>query len=407
MFDVNKIRKDFPIINQPNQKLIYFDNGATTYKPQCVIDAVVGYYTKYTSNIHRGDYDASFYVSQLYDQTRSNIADFINADPHEIVFTSGDTAALNLIAYSFGMDLIKPGDVILSTESEHASSILPWFRIAQAKQATIEYIPLTDDGQLTIEMFKQAMNEKVKVVVTTYVSNVVGYINPIKEMAKLVHQYGAYIIVDGAQAVPHIPVDVKDLDLDFLAFSAHKMLGPTGVGVMFGRKELLDQMQPLFLGGGSNARFDRCGDLILKKTPEKFEAGTPPIEGILGFNEAINYLRNIGMANIQRYEKELLDYLMDKLLKLDNVTIYNPRATTGIIALNVKGIFSQDAAAYLNSRHIAVRAGNHCAKILKDVLHTSDTIRCSLYFYNTKEEIDQFVKALSEVTIENCVKLII
>ena len=407
MFDVNKIRKDFPIINQPDQKLIYLDNGATTYKPQCVIDAVVNYYTKYTSNIHRGDYDVSFYVSQLYDQTRSNIADFINADPKEIVFTSGDTAALNLIAYSFGMDLIKPGDVILSTESEHASSILPWFRIAQAKQATIEYIPLTVDGQLTLEMFKQAMHEKVKVVVTTYVSNVVGYINPIKEMTEITHQYGAYIIVDGAQAVPHIPVDVKDLEIDFLAFSAHKMLGPTGVGIMFGRKELLDQMEPLFLGGGSNARFDRCGELILKKTPEKFEAGTPPIEGILGFNEAINYLRNLGMANIQRYEEELLAYLMDKLLKLDNVIVYNPHATTGIIALNVKGIFSQDAAAYLNSCHIAVRAGNHCAKILKDVLHTSDTIRCSLYFYNTKEEIDQFVKALSEVTIENCVKLII
>lgn len=407
MFDVNKIRKDFPIINQPDYQLVYLDNGATTYKPQCVIDAVVDYYTKYTCNIHRGDYDVSFHVSQLYDQTRSNIANFINADPQEIVFTSGDTAALNLIAYSFGMELIKPGDVILSTESEHASSILPWFRIAQAKQATIEYIPLTDEGQLTIEMFKQAMHKEVKAVVTTYVSNVVGYINPIKEMTKITHENGAYIIVDGAQAVPHIPIDVKDLAIDFMAFSAHKMLGPTGVGVMFGRQELLDKMQPLFLGGGSNARFYRCGELILKKGPEKFEAGTPAIEGILGFNEAINYLRDLGMDNIQKYEDELLHYLMDKLLKLDNVIVYNPHTTTGIVALNVKSVFSQDAAAYLNSRHIAVRAGNHCAKILKDVLHTPDTIRCSLYFYNTKDEIDQFIKALSEVTIENCVNLII
>ncbi|MEA5026039.1 MAG: aminotransferase class V-fold PLP-dependent enzyme [Erysipelotrichaceae bacterium] len=407
MFDVNKIRKDFPILNQPGEQLVYLDNGATTFKPQSVIDAVLHYYTHNTANIHRGDYDNSFAVSAAYDRTRDNVADFINCQPEEVVFTSGDTAALNLTAYSFGMQYLQKGDVVLSTESEHASSILPWFRVARLKEATIEYIPLTADGQLTLASFQAALHDKVKVVVTTHVSNVVGYINPIKEMARLTHQIGAYIVVDGAQSVPHMKVDVQDLDLDFLAFSAHKMLGPTGVGVLYGRSILLKQMEPLFLGGGSNARFDRCGNLTLKKAPDKFEAGTPAIEGVLGLNAAIDYLRHVGMDNIQHYEEELRKYLMLKLSVLDNVIIYNPLALTGIVAMNVKGIFSQDAAAYLNYRHIAVRAGNHCAKILKDVLKTTDTIRCSLYFYNTKEEIDLFVAALQDVTIENCVSLII
>ena len=322
-------------------------------------------------------------------------------------FTSGDTAALNLVAYQFGFKFVKEGDVILTTESEHASSILPWFMVAKAQKATIEYITLTSEGAIEITEFKKAMHERVKVVVTTQVSNVVGYVSPIKEMAKIAHDYGAYIVVDAAQSVPHMPVDVKELDVDFLAFSGHKMLGPTGVGVLYGKKELLDKMDPLFYGGGSNARFDRCGNLTLKQTPDKFEAGTPAIEGVLGLSAAVDYLRHLGMENVMQHEKELRVYLLDKLALLNNVIVYNPHTEGGIIALNVKGIFSQDTAAYLNYHHIAVRAGNHCAKILKDVLETADTIRCSFYIYNTKEEIDEFVNVLQEVTIENCVNLII
>ena len=407
MFDVNKVRKDFPILNKADHKLIYLDSGATSLKPQCVIDVVSDYYTNYPANIHRGDYDISLKASELYDKARLNIADFINASAAETVFTSGATAALNLVAYQFGMKYVIEGDVILTTESEHASSILPWFLVAKAKKATIEYIPLTSEGAVSITEFKKAMHERVKVVVTTHVSNVVGYISPIKEMAKIAHEHGAYIVVDGAQSVPHMPVDVKELDVDFLAFSGHKMLGPTGVGVLYGKKVFLDEMDPLFYGGGSNARFDRCGNLTLKQTPDKFEAGTPAIEGILGLSAAIDYLKQLGMKNVMRHEEELRIYLLERLAKIDNVIVYNPHTEGGIIALNVKDIFSQDTAAYLNHHHIAVRAGNHCAKILKDVLETTDTIRCSFYIYNTKEEIDEFVSELQEVTIENCVNLII
>lgn len=406
MFDIAKVRKDFPVLNRIDP-VIYLDSGATSLKPQCVIDTVVDYYTNHSVNIHRGDYDMSFKVSELYDKARLNIASFINANADEIIFTSGATAALNLAALQFGARVLNEGDVILTTESEHASNILPLFHIAKLKKAKIEYVTLTDEGALTLSNFKKAMHDKVKLVAITHVSNVVGYISPIKEIAAVTHEHDAYIIVDGAQSVPHIPVDVKALDVDFLAFSGHKMLSPTGVGVLYGKKELLAMIDPLFYGGGSNARFDRDGNVILKSTPDKFEAGTPAIEGVLGLSKAVDYLKALKMENIALYEDELRQYLIRELKNLSNVIVYNPHATGGIIALNVKDIFSQDAAAYLNAHNIAVRAGNHCAKILKGVLKTDDTIRCSLYFYNTKAEIDEFVKRLKEVTIENCINLII
>ncbi len=385
--------------------LVYLDNAATTFKPQCVIDAVVRYYTDQTANVHRGDYEISYQVSEAYEKTREDVARFIHAQPKEIVFTAGASASLNLVAYGYGRKYLKAGDVILSTEAEHASNILPWFKVAEETGAQIEYIPLTEDGQLTLENFRQAMHENVKIVAVADITNVLGYVAPIEEMTRIAHENGAIVVCDGAQSVPHTPTDVQAWGVDFLAFSAHKMCGPTGVGVLYGKYELLQKTDPFMLGGGSNARFDMCGNILLKDAPYKFEAGTPNIEGVLGLQQAVRYLESIGMEQIQAYEHELKAYAIEKLKKLDNLILYNPTSPTGIIAFNVKDVFAQDAAGYLNSQGIAVRSGNHCAKILLNVLKTSETIRASLYFYNTKEDVDRFVQACSEITLENCVGL--
>ncbi|MDD2591948.1 MAG: cysteine desulfurase [Erysipelotrichaceae bacterium] len=406
MLDVTKIRKDFPILNK-DDGLIYLDSAATSLKPKKVIDAVLAYYQDYTANIHRGDYRLSLMASELYDKARENVADFVNVSATEIIFTSGSTASLNQVAYQFGLDILQAGDVILTTETEHASSILPWYQVAKKINAKIEYVPLNNEGLITIENFTKAMHDQVKIVVTTHVSNVLGHVNPIKELARITHDHDGYIVVDGAQAIPHMLIDLKDLDVDFYAFSGHKMLAPTGVGVLYGKRCWLDKMLPLFYGGGSNARFDKQGNITLKNTPEKFEAGTPSIEGVLGLSAAIDYLRDIGMDNVLMHEEELSKYLLTKLHELNNVIIYNPSVKSGIIALNVKNIFSQDVAAYLDHHHIAVRSGNHCAKILNNVIQVTDTIRCSLYIYNTKEDIDEFIRVLKDVTLEKCIDLII
>lgn len=409
MFEVSKIRQDFPFLKKADSSdtpLIYLDNAATTLKPQSVIDAVVRYYTEYSVNIHRGDYDLSYQVSDYYEKTRSKVANFIHSNVNEVVFTAGASSSLNIVAYGYGEKFINEGDVILATEFEHASSILPWFRVARQKNAQIEYVSLTDDGELTVENFRKSMHDKVKVVVVAHISNVLGYVIPLKEITEIAHSFGAIVVVDGAQSVPHIPTDVKDWDIDFLSFSAHKMYGPTGVGVLYGKYELLDQIEPYYLGGGSNARFDRCGNIILKNPPYKFEAGTPAIEAVLGFGAAIDYIESIGFTNIQKFEHELHDYLINKLKEIPHIKLYNSSATSGIITLNAIGIPSQDAALYLNSKGIMVRAGNHCAKILPDVLKTPETMRISLSFYNTKEECDAIVSALADITLEKCIDLI-
>lgn len=385
--------------------VVYLDNAATTFKPQSVIDAVVRYYSEECVNVHRGDYELSYQVSEAYEQTRRTVARFINAQEKEIVFTSGASASLNLVAYGYGRKHLKQGDVILSTEAEHASNILPWFKVHEETGATIEYIPLTDEGELTLENFRKSMHEHVKVVSFANITNVLGYKAPIKEIVQIAHEYGAIVICDGAQSVPHIKTDVKDWDVDFLAFSAHKMCGPTGVGVLYGKYDLLEKTEPFMLGGGSNARFDICGNILLKNPPFKFEAGTPAIEAVLGLQKAIEYLESMGMDQIEAYDHELKTYAIEKLKKMDHIILYNANASTGIITFNVKDIFAQDAAGYLNSKGIAVRSGTHCAKILMDVLKASETIRASVYFYNTQEEIDQFVQACSEITLEKCVGL--
>lgn len=408
MFDVNSIRNDFPMFKN-NQDLIYFDSSATSFKPQSVIEEVLNYYTKYTSNIHRGDYNLSYKVSKAYDDTRKIVKGFINAkSENEIVFTNGATNSLNIVAFGYGMNNLKENDVILTTQVEHASNILPWFRVAQSTGAKIEYIQLNDDATFDLNKYEKVFeNNNVKIVSLPYISNVMGYIYPIKEIANIAHKHGAIVNIDGAQSVPHIKTDVVDLDIDFLSFSSHKMCGPAGIGVLYGKYELLQAMNPEHLGGGSNARFESNGEIILKNTPEKFEAGTPNIEGVLGLGAAIKYLENIGMDNIEKYCDELTSYFMEKLSKLENVDIYNKSSKTGIVTFNIKGIFAQDAASYFNSQNIAVRSGNHCAKILHNIIGTNETIRASLYFYNTKQEIDKFIDIIKDTTLEKCVESVL
>lgn len=403
-----RIKNDFPIFKN-NPDLVYLDSGATSLKPSCVIDAVVNFYSCYTANIHRGDYDNSFIASKEYDETRKLVCKLLNNDdPDEIIFTSGTTASINNLAYSYGLNILNKGDVILTTLSEHASDILPWFKVKEKTEAIIKYIPLNNDGTFNIDNFKKALNEgNVKIVTLPLISNVLGYINPIKEISKLAHEKGAIICVDGAQGVPHIKVDVKDLDIDFLSFSAHKMLGPSGVGVLYGKKELLDKMDPLFMGGGANARFNKEGEIILKEIPTRFEAGTPNIEGVIGFKKALEYLLEIGMDNIEKHEKELGRYIVERLSSLPNIEIYNPKTDCSIVSFNVKGIFAQDVGSYLNSFNIAVRTGNHCAKMLHNIIGASETVRVSAYLYNDKEDIDKLYNALKDITLEKCIGAII
>lgn len=402
MFDVNEIRKDFPmLVNHP--ELIYFDNGATSLKPKCVIDAVNDFYMHHTSNVHRGDYAIAAQNDALYDETRKQVAKLINCNPDEVVYTHNVSQSMNQIAYGMGHDFLKAGDTVLISKVEHASNILPWFHLEQEHGIKVRYIPTDDEGNISIEEFEKCFDETVKAVSVAEVTNVLGSVQPVKQMCHVAHEHGAYMIVDGAQSVPHMPVDVRALDIDFMGFSAHKMCGPGGVGILYGKKELLEKMTPMLYGGDMNARFYSNGEVILKDVPVKFEAGTPNIEGVIGTGEACRYLMQVGMDNIHQYEMELRAYFCEQLSKLDNIVIYNKDNLSGPIDFNVKDVFAQDAASYLASKNIAVRSGNHCAKLLHEVIGTDQTLRASLYFYNTKEEVDRFVKEAANITIENAI----
>ena len=394
MIDYQKCLKDFPILNKTmqNHRLVYLDNAATTFKPTAVLDSIKDYYENYCANTHRGDYDIAHTADVKYDEARQIVADFIGADKSEVVFTAGASMSLNMIAYGYAK-FLQSGDEILITEAEHASNVLPWFTIAKEKGCIVRYIPLTKEGRLTIENVKKAMTDKVKVIAVAQVTNVLGFTVDIKSIAKIAHKHGAILVCDGAQSIPHLKVDVKDLDCDFLAFSGHKMCGPTGIGVMYGKFNLLKEMEPLMSGGGMNARFNMCGEVSLLLPPAKFEAGTQNIEGAIGLASAIKYLESIGMDNIENHEKELRKYAVSKLKQLDNVILYNENAESGIITFNIKDVFAQDAATYFNSKGICVRSGQHCAKILIDFLGTVATVRASIYFYNTFEDIDALVEA--------------
>ena len=393
MLDVEKIRKDFPMLKNKMQgkALIYFDNAATTFKPQCVVDALNEYYLNYTANAHRGDYDFAHQVDVKYEEARNKVAQFINANSNEVVFTSGTTMSLNMIAH--GLKNITENDEILITEAEHASNVLPWFKLSERTNCKVKYIELDSEGRLTTTNLKKALNPHVKIVSLAHITNVLGYCFDVKEFAKIIHENGSLFILDGAQSVPHMKIDVKDLDVDFLAFSGHKMCGPTGIGVLYGKYQLLEELDTMMVGGGMNSKFDNCGVIGYLYPPQKFEAGTQNIAGAIGLGKAIDYLNSIGMDNIQKYEKELHDYAIKKLNDVDIIHVYNKNADSGIITFNVKNVFAQDAASLFNSYGIAVRSGQHCAKILLNKLDTDATVRASLYFYNTFEEIDAFVEA--------------
>lgn len=395
MIDYQKVLKDFPMLQRQvnGQRLVFLDSASTTFKPRQVVDGVVEYLTKCTSNSHRGDYQTAFEVDIRVDETRKTVADFINAEKDEIVFTSGTSMSINLVAYGYGIKHLTADDEILITQAEHASNVLPWFKVSEHTGAQVNYIPLDEEGRLTPENLRKVISHKTKIVAVAHVTNVMGFLIDLKEISRIAHEFGALIIVDGAQSVPHFKTDVKDFDIDFLSFSAHKMLGPTGVGVLYGKYQLLEKMDPLMMGGGMSARFDMCGDVDLMLPPVKFEAGTLNLEGIFGLKNAIEYLNEIGMENIVKHEVELRAYAIKKLKELDNVIVYNEKAEAGIITLNIKNVFAQDAATYFNSKGIAVRSGQHCARILTDFLKTHATIRMSMYFYNTKDDVDAFVDA--------------
>ena len=387
-------REDFPFFCND---IIYLDNGATTQKPLSVIKKMDEYYTEYNANAHRGDYKISLKVDTEYELVRNLVKDFINAkDRSEIVFTGGATESLNYIVTGFFGNLLEPNDEILITKSEHASNVLPWFRLAKELNLQVNYIELDNNYYVTIANVLKAITPNTKVISLAHITNVIGDIRPIKEICKIAHERGIFVVVDAAQSIGHIPTDVQDLDCDFLAFSAHKMCGPTGVGVLYGKKELLASLEPVNLGGGMNESFDSIEDVYLKPLPTRLEAGTPNIAGVLGLGEAIRYITNIGLKNIHDYELNLRNYFIDKLLSLKHIDIINLEADSGIITFNVEGIFSQDVAVYLDKYNICIRAGNHCAKILKDEVGVKNTCRISLYFYNTKEEIDRVIELLKD-----------
>ena len=385
-------RDDFPMLNKD---IIYFDNGATSLKPKCVIDKIKDYYENYSANAHRGDYDISFKVDVEYENAREEVMNFINAKKkEEIVFTSGTTDSLNMIAFGFFQKYLEPSDEILITTSEHASNVLPWFRLSKLIGCKVNFIPLDEDYHVTLDNVKKSITPNTKVISIAGVTNVIGDVRPIKEITRLAHERDIFVVVDGAQSVPHIKTDVQDLDIDFLAFSGHKMLGPTGVGVLYGKYEFLNDLEPVRVGGGMNESFDTVDSVYYKEIPTRLEAGTPNIAGVIGLGEAIRYIKKVGIDKIHEREMYLRNYLIEKLLPMEHIDIINLEADSGIVAFNVEGIFSQDVAYYLNKYNICVRAGNHCAKILKNAIGATNSLRVSLYFYNTETEIDEFVELL-------------
>lgn len=384
-------RSDFPMLNSD---IVYFDNGATTLKPMCVIDAMNDYMMNHTSNIHRGDYNSAIKTNELYDDVRSIVSEFVNCSENEVIYTSGATMSLNMVVFGYMKSHLKKGDEVLLNKAEHASNILPWIILSKQIGIVIKYVPLNDNYELTLDNIKKCVTDKTRVISLAHVSNVIGDVRDVYSIGKFCHENNILFNVDGAQSVPHMKVDFNECYMDFLSFSGHKMCGPTGVGILVGRYELLEEMNPLMYGGGMNSFFEDDGSYELKSIPTRFEAGTPAIAEVIGLGEAIKYLMNIGMDNIHKYEVELKKYLLDSIKDIPNLIIYNKNSNSGIFALNLDGVFAQDSSIYLNSYNICVRAGNHCAKELKDEINIKNTVRVSMYFYNNHEDIDKLVSAL-------------
>jgi len=408
MFDPYKVREDFPILKRKinNHPLIYFDNAATSQKPRQVIEAMKEFYERHNANVHRAVHTLSLEATELYEEAHEEVAKFIGAQSiEEIIFVRGTTEAINLVAYSWGLRNLKPEDEVLVTLMEHHSNIVPWEILSKIKGFKVKYADINPDGTLDYESLKEMFTPKVKLVCVTHVSNVTGVINDVKWVTELAHERGALVLVDGAQSVPHMPVNVQDLDCDFLAFSGHKMLGPTGIGVLYAKKEILEKMEP-FQGGGEmirevsfNTKTRRC--MISWNTlPWKFEAGTPDIGGAVGLKAAIKYLSALGMENVKAHECDLTDYALKRLKECSRVTVYGPKDAKqkcGIIPFNVEGFNSHDVALILDSYGIMIRSGFHCAQPLHQKFRIPSSARASFYVYNTREEIDRLIEALKEI----------
>ncbi|ATH60712.1 cysteine desulfurase [Staphylococcus nepalensis] len=398
--NVNEIIKDFPILNQEvnNNRLAYLDTTATSQTPIQVIDVIDDYYKRYNSNVHRGVHTLGSLATDGYENARETVRRFINAKYfEEIIFTRGTTASINMIARSYGDANINEGDEIVVTEMEHHANIVPWQQLAKRKQASLKFIPLTEDGELAIEDVKATINDNTKIVAITHVSNVLGTINDIKAIAEIAHEHGAIISVDGAQGAPHIDLDMQSLDVDFYSFSGHKMLGPTGIGVLYGKRALLNEMEPVEFGGDM-IDFVEKYDASWADLPTKFEAGTPLIAQAIGLAEAIRYIQNLGFDAIQAHEHELTAYAYDKMSEIEGVEIYGPPKDrrAGVITFNMTDVHAHDVATAVDTEGVAVRAGHHCAQPLMRWLNQSSTARASFYIYNTKEDIDQLVESLKQ-----------
>ena len=395
--NIEQIKKDFPILE--NREIAYLDSGATTQKPKQVIKAVEEFYEKYNANPHRGAYTLSMEATEKYEETRTKIAKFINAKHREeIVFSKNATESLNLIAYSYGMDNLKKDDEVVISIMEHHSNLVPWQKVTKATDSRLNYMYINEDFELSDEEIESKITDKTKIVGITHVSNVLGTINNVKKIIKYAHKKGAIVIVDASQSIPHMKIDVQDLDADFLVFSGHKMLAPLGIGVLYGKREILNKMNP-FLMGGDMIEYVYEQETTFAPLPNKFEAGTQNVEGVIGLGAAIDYIENLGYDKIQEIEKEVVSYARQELSKLDYLTLYltpNEENHSGVISFNINGVHPHDVASILDSEGVCVRSGNHCAQPLMRFLGIDSTCRASFYFYNTKEDVDRLVKALNK-----------
>jgi cysteine desulfurase/selenocysteine lyase len=401
--DVKKIRQDFPILKRKvmgGKPLVYLDNAATTQKPLAVINAINDYYTNYNSNIHRAVHQLAEEATMAYEETRKKIAKFINAKhTDEIIFTRNTTEAINLVSYSWGRANVKKDDRVVITEIEHHSNIVPWQILTQEKGAKLEYIGVDDSGYLKMHEYEKYLaSKKVKLVSVSQMSNVLGTIIPIEKIIKMSHERGIPVLVDGAQSVPHMPVDVQKMDCDFMAFSAHKMLGPTGVGVLYVKRDVLEKMPP-FMGGGDMIKEVHKYETRYNDLPYKFEGGTPNIADVIGFSAAIDYLDNIGMDRVREHEIEITKYALDRISGTKGITLYGPpnaKDRGGVVSFNIGDIHPHDLATIMNDHGVAIRSGHHCAQVLMERLDVAATSRASFYIYNTKDEVDTFIGALDE-----------
>ena len=395
--DVEQIKKDFPILE--NRKIAYLDNGATTQKPTEVIRALEEYYEKNNANPHRGAYTLSIEATELYENTRTKIAKFINAKHREeIIFSKNATESLNLLAYSYGMNNLKQDDEIVISIMEHHSNLVPWQKVAKTTGSKLNYMYINDKFELSDEEIEKKITDKTKIVGITHVSNVLGTINNVKKIIQYAHKKGAIVIVDAAQSIPHMKIDVQDLDADFLVFSGHKMLAPLGIGVLYGKKELLNKMTP-FLMGGDMIEYVYEQETTFAELPNKFEAGTQNVEGVIGLGAAIDYIQNIGYDKIQELEKEVVSYAKKELSKLNFLILYltpNEENHSSVISFNINGVHPHDVASILDSVGVCVRSGNHCAQPLMRFLGIDSTCRASFYFYNTKDDVDRLVSGLNK-----------